>query len=620
MNPLHVQGRHDRLGWRFLLWLGVLLIAGMLRLQAQPTITAATSNEEFVGPFSSWTNVKTAYGATGNGTTDDTAAIQNALNAMRTSTENGGGWSVLYFPAGTYKITSTLVTQRQNSNDYTGIMIVGQDEATTSILYDGPSGDDLIDFDGWYDKISRITFNGNNLAGRAFDFTGYDYSTYDCISDCTFENCPGGIGLILGGASSNGVSETTILRCQFINVWCGVYTCNFNSMDEWVWNCLFENCGDALYNNMGDYHCFDNVFINSTTADCTCNNSGHFALVGNNSFGSKAFWLAPAQAFGAEVLLQDNNIYDTTSSVSINTAGGCCETLLDNTVVTANGNSAPSVTLNAISDLLLGNTYNVNSPVSNAGGGLLSEINDTVNTGLTVPTSVALPPEPPNNNRTIYNTTTASGGDITSNLQATINTAAAAGNNAVVHIPCGLYYVSSTVTVPANARIQIIGDGGGPYPCGTCLTWDGSTGGTLMQLNAPNEAQLRDFAVCGGNPLVIYDADNGTGRVYMESCNVSGQNPLAPATTSLLVDGVENDDITMIASCIGANSNNDFTVVGGPSEANGGATTGQIACMCVAGGTGNAPIYNLQLRRNPHPGSVIYRTSHITGPVPGSKQ
>ena len=49
---------------------------------------------------------------------------------------------------------------------------------------------------------------------------------------------------------------------------------------------LFQNCGYGCFNNMGDFHCYNNVFLNSTTADCSGNNLGHFALVGNNSFGS----------------------------------------------------------------------------------------------------------------------------------------------------------------------------------------------------------------------------------------------------------------------------------------------------------------------------------------------
>ncbi|MGJ8529799.1 glycosyl hydrolase family 28-related protein [Maritalea sp.] len=47
-------------------------------------------------------DVKT-YGAVGNGTTDDTSSIQNAINA---AIANGGG--TVYFPQGDYKTTSTL--------------------------------------------------------------------------------------------------------------------------------------------------------------------------------------------------------------------------------------------------------------------------------------------------------------------------------------------------------------------------------------------------------------------------------------------------------------------------------------------------------------------------------
>jgi Pectate lyase superfamily protein len=58
-----------------------------------------------------WTNQNLtvsvqAYGATGNGSTDDTTAIQNAITAV----VNAGGGTV-FFPPGNYKISSTLNVQ-----------------------------------------------------------------------------------------------------------------------------------------------------------------------------------------------------------------------------------------------------------------------------------------------------------------------------------------------------------------------------------------------------------------------------------------------------------------------------------------------------------------------------
>jgi hypothetical protein len=50
-----------------------------------------------------------AYGATGNGSTDDTAALQAALNAVPFS----GGTVLL--PAGVYKVTSTLIIDKDNT-------------------------------------------------------------------------------------------------------------------------------------------------------------------------------------------------------------------------------------------------------------------------------------------------------------------------------------------------------------------------------------------------------------------------------------------------------------------------------------------------------------------------
>ena len=61
------------------------------------------------------------FGAIGNGTTDDTAAIQAAINSLSVT----GG--VVYLPTNTYKITAPL------TNTKSGVSLVGDGSAATII-------------------------------------------------------------------------------------------------------------------------------------------------------------------------------------------------------------------------------------------------------------------------------------------------------------------------------------------------------------------------------------------------------------------------------------------------------------------------------------------------------
>lgn len=76
-------------------------LAAAATITSGPTASAATTTGV------DWLNVKD-YGAAGNGTTDDTGAINSALSAA-TSADGG----VVYFPAGTYLISSALIGARR---------------------------------------------------------------------------------------------------------------------------------------------------------------------------------------------------------------------------------------------------------------------------------------------------------------------------------------------------------------------------------------------------------------------------------------------------------------------------------------------------------------------------
>ncbi len=105
-------------------------------------------------------NVK-AYGANGNGTTDDTAAIQAAITA---AVVTGG---TVFFPPGTYDITSTLGVPSQK------VRLVGASELSVEILCNVSSGDcikfapnlsSFRDADGGLYHLS-VWLNGTNQIG-----------------------------------------------------------------------------------------------------------------------------------------------------------------------------------------------------------------------------------------------------------------------------------------------------------------------------------------------------------------------------------------------------------------------------------------------------------------------
>ena len=92
-------------------------------------------------------SVKT-FGAVGDGSTDDTAAIQAALTCYSTggSCVSGSTLHALYFPSGTYKITNTLIYEGDTG---TGVRIVGEIAPAygnfgAKIAWFGPAADTMI--------------------------------------------------------------------------------------------------------------------------------------------------------------------------------------------------------------------------------------------------------------------------------------------------------------------------------------------------------------------------------------------------------------------------------------------------------------------------------------------
>lgn len=123
----------------------------------------------------------TSFGAKGDGTTDDTAAIQAAINAVRTA---GGG--IVYYPGpAAYLVTSSLNSTGTHGNQ--PILHVGDGEYISRIVHTFPIGEAYPVLDG-----SGNTHGGTS--GLTIERQGTSYAT------CAYLAAKGAAGGSIGNA------------------------------------------------------------------------------------------------------------------------------------------------------------------------------------------------------------------------------------------------------------------------------------------------------------------------------------------------------------------------------------------------------------------------------------
>ena len=451
--------------WEFMIKVAfsafALLLAGCEGSFASPAPDGGP--EEFVGPFASWVNAQTRFGATGDGVTDDTRALQDAINSLSPTSPT------VYLPSGSYCITRTL-----NLAGKPYVQVIGADPTTTSIVWCGPSGGTILYVNGMsYSTVGRISFNGKNLAAIAIDqswdgSTG-SFDTENQYADVVLENV--GIGFRCGALGA-GCAETVMLRPRYLNnSVAGVSMGNFNALDMFIWYAMFSNNAVGVTNTSGagNFHVYGSVFQNSSIADLQFRNTGLFNFRYNYSTGSNQFIRSGYSANPCNVTVEDNVILDTTNQTSISI--GCLGPLvmIDNTIRSLTGASGPAVyaaNWNPTDLFSMGNTFTVPSP-EYAKGSFHSVQNQVVSRSSVNPTMPTLPGTPPNYNRRIFEVVR---GSTAAQIQQAINRAVASGSaRPVVHIQPGTDNIASTLSVPANSDVQIVGDG---YY--SQLTWAGA--------------------------------------------------------------------------------------------------------------------------------------------------
>jgi hypothetical protein len=262
----------------------------------------AQNREEFNGPLPGWADLKKRFGAKGNGRDDDTRAFQNAIDSLTnpvTGFNTGKGkYMVLYVPAGTYCISSTLVLRGK-----IGVSIIGEDPNNTIIKWIGADQNAMFLGNGSaYYKISRFTWNANghkDMEGIGIHWRGTwndgktrSFASLNIeLSDNYFRNgfkygISGGTFQGVDGTGSND-SEITIRRCLFENCsTAGVYIHGYNALDYWIWDCRFLKCYQGVLCEHGNYHVYRSYFSGSVYFDLK--QSGGYYISMRESYSENA--------------------------------------------------------------------------------------------------------------------------------------------------------------------------------------------------------------------------------------------------------------------------------------------------------------------------------------------
>lgn len=274
-------------------------------------------------------NVK-AYGATGDGATDDTAAIQSAIDAALSNViTNGYGGVPVFFPAGKYKITSTLQLYRSDFA-FAFVDVLGVGHASQIQWYGSTTGTAIKALRLKHFRMSGLLITNSVAAGTTIGLlctnstggTGTLNGVCESVTVDGFYTC-----VQLGEASGAASSEITWINLTVQNCSHGVYISSTgNTLNNQFHNIEIYSCSVAgIYSSQGE-----GVFVyggasSGNYRDFDFRHGGVYHIYGFRSESNTAEWLAGGTtAAFTSITIIDCNLLGTTAAdgVLIRTGGG----------------------------------------------------------------------------------------------------------------------------------------------------------------------------------------------------------------------------------------------------------------------------------------------------------
>ena len=251
-------------------------------------------------PRSDWINVR-EHGVTGDGQTDDTAALQAVLGRV-------GNGVVVYFPPGIYRITAMLTM----TGPAQGTALIGHGRDTV-LRWDGPEGGAMLREDGF---SQNARYEGLVLDGGGRADIGFWH-----VSNTRFESEVLHRNMAFIGFRRTGLhmelnyrkqgdkyatAEVVIQNCLFEECGTGFWSGSFNDYNYTYEGCEFRRCGTGIHCVKGNFYLRNTHFEGSRDVDVDEAAEHGCSLRRVTSHGSRAF----LRHFGsvAPVVLQDVHV------------------------------------------------------------------------------------------------------------------------------------------------------------------------------------------------------------------------------------------------------------------------------------------------------------------------
>jgi glycosyltransferase involved in cell wall biosynthesis len=563
------------------------------------------AQEEFNGPFASWANVKQVFGAKGNGKDDDTRAFQLALdnlsNLPKGFNAGAGRFTVIYVPAGTYCISSTLLLKGK-----IGIAIVGEDPSRTVLKWTGDDNDTIL----WanasaYFRISRLGWDANgrkkmqavgiHWKDKWRDANNQSYAACNIeLSDLWFTGAleHGISGGTYGseGTGSND-SEVTIRRCRFYS--CtdgGIEIHGYNALDYWIWDCLFDRCLVGIRCAHGNFHAFRCYFSASGAFDIGNDNCYYTSVRGcysQNSYGFSFDGGVSCNPF--KRIFADNTVVGLKRyPVEYYHTGKM--TFWDNRIDKVRDTADYTANIGSFDwcyatygTLSINNTYAVASPFHSRHPLVNYQVNDRQArvTGDSAAFLAKMDQTPQRVTRKVFELREGATAD---DIQRLIDQAATLkGSRPILHFGPGTYYLDKTLVIPAGADLQLVGDG---MLYATMLMRKDQrvlAGAPLIRIEGPSRVTLRELQLGSeadhgqAATLVFENVDQPTSEAHLDQV-YAPQSDTSLSVTALDYLYIQKDNSFFMTG---------NAVTGGPATLQGKGTAmvnsfgGQFARLAV---------------------------------------